>query len=132
MCFAVALIADFEGFELGLFGLHLRSSLPNWAAASGSFSSAPRVWPPKVARARLSSGAVRRIWLSRAREGGLMRRVVSGVERSETACRQAAPKGGAERSNGADSVFHETIQCLVFAHVFAEVFLISSGEHSGG
>jgi hypothetical protein len=55
-----------------------------------------------------------------------MWRVVSGAERSDKACRQATRRGEQSEAMGADSVFEETIQSLVFAHVFEEVFLTPS------
>ena len=48
---------------------------------------------------------------------------------------EGAPGGIDEKCgfrNGADSVFDEAVEPVVFAHVFEEVSLIPSGEHGGG
>ena len=65
-----------------------------------------------AARWRVSRPEVERTWLSSARQAGLTSRVVSGS--------RAGP------------VLDQTVQPVVLAHVFEEVFLMPSGEHGGG
>ena len=106
----------FEGFELGLFGLEGQESGSFFFFVAGCGFGFVFLRAEGVG-AKGGAG-------STELGGGAAGLAVEG-----------APGGIDEKRgfrNGADSVFDEAVEPVVFAHVFEEVFLIPSGEHGGG